>query len=229
LKDGREKELHDYVLAQPRETLQDKPNAVLDAIHTYAKTKKHMMIFQKPKLDISRDTLDKMDPKPKILVELGTYVGSSAVAWGAMLKELNGGSADGIKIYSMELDKDFAGIASDFLDLAGLTGMVQIVQGQSSDSLKRLKEEGILEKIDVLFLDHWEKFYVSDLQLCEDLGLFKKGSVIIADNTDMPGAPDYLKYVRAGGRDNRVKYETQTLSTPEENRGPVSSQSLDLT
>jgi catechol O-methyltransferase len=202
--------------------LQGNPQAILEAIDSYAKTKKRMMVFQKNKLDISREVLEKVNPKPKVLVELGTYVGNSAVAWGAMLKEINGSSADEVKVFSMELEKQFAEIANDFLDLAGLQGTVQIVQGQSSDSLKRLKEDKKLEKIDVLFLDHWEKFYLSDLQLCEDLGLFKKGTVIIADNTDMPGAPDYLKYVRSGGRENKVKYTTQTLSTNEQTHGPVS-------
>jgi catechol O-methyltransferase len=214
--------LHQYIFSQPRDSLEGNPKAILDAIHTYAKTKARMMIFQKHKLTVSREVLEKVEPKPKILVELGTYVGSSAVAWGAMLKDINGGSAEGVTVYSMELDERLVKISSDFVKLAGLDDTVKIIQGQSSDSLKRLQENGTLDKIDVLFVDHWEKFYLPDLQLCEDLGLFKKGTVIIADNTDIPGAPEYVKYVKSGGRAGKVKYETQTLVTTENNREPVS-------
>jgi catechol O-methyltransferase len=182
------------------------------------------MVYKPEKLAASKTVLEQMNPKPKILVELGTYVGNSAVAWGAILKELNGGSTDGVKVYGMELEKHFAKIASDLVDLAELNDCVEVVQGPSEESLKTLKAEGEIDKIDVLFLDHWERCYVPDLQLCEDLGLFRKGSVVLADNTDMPGAPDYLKYLKSGGRPGKVKYESRII-TVNDSKGPVSARS----
>lgn len=33
----------------------------------------------------------------------------------------------------------------------------------------------------MLLLDHWEKLYVDDLKVVEELDLLKEGSVIVAD------------------------------------------------
>jgi catechol O-methyltransferase len=182
-----------------------------------------MMVFQPGKIALSKRLLDKMTPKPKVLVELGCYVGCSAIAWGAMLKEYGGEDA---KVYTCELESAIAKIARDFIDLAGLSSIVEVIEGKSSDSIARLAEEGKLDKggLDVLFLDHWEAFYQPDLMICEDLGLFRKGSMILADNTDMPGAPEYLEYVRKGGRGSEggVKLSTETFWEEGDGKGPVS-------
>jgi len=82
--------------------------------------------------------------------------------------------------------------------LAGLKGVVDVVVGEAAVEMRRLKEEGKLERVDFLLLDHWEKFYVEDLKVVEELELLKEGSVVVADNVDCPGAPEYLEYVRGG-------------------------------
>jgi catechol O-methyltransferase len=182
-----------------------------------------MMTFNTEKIALSKTILDTISPKPKTLVELGCYVGCSAIAWGSLLKDY--GVTDA-KVYTCELEPKFAKITRDFVDLAGLSGIVEVVEGKSTDSIQRLTDEGKLVKggLDVLFLDHWEAFYQTDLMLCEDLGLFRKGSMILADNTDMPGAPDYLEYVRKGGRggEGGVKLETKTHLAETEGNKPVS-------
>jgi catechol O-methyltransferase len=220
--DGREQALHDYIFSLPRSDLENNPDAILSAISEFTTTK-HMMTFNAHKIALSKTILDTMSPKPKTLVELGCYVGCSAIAWGAMLK---GYGATDAKVYTCELEPNFAKITRDFIDLAGLNGIVEVVEGKSSESIQRLADEGKLVKggLDVLFLDHWEAFYQPDLMLCEDLGLFRKGSMILADNTDMPGAPDYLEYVRKGGRggEGGVKLETKTYLAETEGRKPVS-------
>lgn len=177
------------------------------------------MIFQQPKVDAAQRVLEKLDPKPRILVELGGYVGKSAIAWGAMLRDFH---ADGqVKVFSMELEADFVRIIRDFVEIAGLTDIVEVVEGQSGDSLRNLKQQKGIEKIDVLFLDHWEKFYLSDLKVCEELGLLRVGSVVVADNTDMPGAPEYLRYVEGGGEGGR-KYRCEKTVVDEPQGSPVS-------
>lgn len=100
--------------------------------------------------------------------------------------------------------------------------MIEVLVGSGSDSLKKLHAEGRVKsgEVDVVFIDHWEQHYLPDLKLCEELKLFHKGSVVLADNTDMPGAPDYLAYVKKGG-DGSVKYESESL-TSESAHGPVS-------
>lgn len=186
-----------------------------------------MMIFHQHKLDVSRKILEQMNPKPKVIIELGTYVGNSAVAWGAMLQDLHNHDPTAMKdckVFSCELDAKFVKIASSLVELAGLSDIVEVVQGPAAESLKRLKEEGRLTKADVLFIDHWEKYYVADLKVCEELGFLQPGSVVIADNTDMPGAPDYVEYVQkgGGGGEESVKYDSKTYQTTTQKKVPVS-------
>ena len=156
-----------------------------------------------------------MDPKPKVIVELGSYVGYTAVALGGMLKDLHPQEVamKSEKLYSMELDPRWGAITSSFVELAGLKGIVDVVIGPAESSLRRLVAEGILKKgtVDVLLLDHWEKEYVSALKVCEELGLLRKGSIIFADNVITPGAPDYLEYVR--GANTGLKYESKEIKT----------------
>lgn len=187
-----------------------------------------MMIFQKPKVDASRQFLQKLNPKPKVLVELGGYVGKSAVAWGDLLRSFhtNNGEVKDVKVFSLELEPDFVPIIRDFVSISGLEGIVEVVQGPSQESLRILKNERGIDKIDVLFLDHWEDRYLPDLRTVEELGMLKVGSVLVADNTDMPGTPDYLKYVEAGG-EGGFKYRCESVVVDAPDGAPVSSDSVD--
>lgn len=186
------------------------------------------MIFRESKLRLAQAALADVDSKPKTLVEFGTFVGNSAIAWGAIMKELHPGDSDGIHIYSFELDPEMARIASDLVRLAGLEDLVTILEGAGAESLKSLVAEGKIlpRSIDAVFFDHWENIYLPDLRLCEELNILHKGSVIMADNTDFPGAPEYLAYVQKGGSNEpgAVRYESKTLMVSEsaQSRGPVS-------
>lgn len=183
-----------------------------------------MIVYSAVKIEKSRAVLSSMSPPPKTLLEAGTYIGNSAIAWGEILRSLNGGSSQGVKVYTFELDTNFVEIARDLVKLAGLEDIVTVLQGKSTELIRQLKESSAIEQVDVLFLDHWEEAYLPDLQLCEDLALFRKGSVVLADNTDYPGAPEYLKYVKAGGRggDGHVKYESVSHDTKSKKGAPVS-------
>jgi catechol O-methyltransferase len=197
------------------------PQAIIDAISEYTKTYR-MMTFQPSKIAIAKGILRSHQPVPKILVEFGCYVGSSALAWGALIKELNAGDLRGCMVYTCELDPAIAKIAQDIIGLAGLNDIVEILVGRSTDSIRMLKNEGKISHIDVLFIDHWEEFYLPDLMVCEDEGLMKNGAVVLADNVDMPGAPKYLEYVQRGGRgaEGGVKLETKSYWTDDEGSVP---------
>lgn len=191
----------------------------MDVIDQYMEKHGYMMTFKPSKIAVALSVLEKS--RPKIIVELGTYIGFSALAWGKMVQDFHGdGVLSDCKVVTMELDGECARIASDFIELAGLGDIVQVVRGQSADSLRNLASSYNISKVDYLFIDHWEKYYLSDLQLCEELDLFHSGSVIIADNTDMPGAPDYLKYVQAGGS-GRYHYTSTTYPTKGDKGRPV--------
>ena len=224
--DGREQALNKHLMSL-QDSIKGDPKAVLDALEGHIDANVFMMTFKSSKIEIARKILAAQNPKPRVIVELGGYVGASAVAWAAMLREFHGGNdtsgLSGCKVYSCELDPNFAEITRQHVELAGLSDLVEVVEGESAASLRRLKAEGKLNTIDMLFLDHWEKYYVSDTQLCEELGLFRKGSLIIADNVDIPGAPAYLEYINAGGsgKPGSVKYKTKTYMAPESEPGPV--------
>lgn len=113
-------------------------------------------------------------------------------------------------------------LSRDLVQLAGLDEIVHVLEGPASESLRTLYDEGKVTSggVDMAFIDHWEEYYLPDLQLCEKLGVFHKGSLVIADNTDFPGAPKYLEYVRSGGS-GAVRYESEGY-TSQTKRGPVS-------
>ncbi|EAU32124.1 predicted protein [Aspergillus terreus NIH2624] len=214
--------LRDHILSDPTPYTND-PWALIDAIDSFAQSNT-MMTFRESKLTLSRQQLAQMTPAPTTLLEFGTYVGASAIAWGAMLRELNPPSAAAsCRVYTFELSAVTAGVARDLIRLAGLEGTVSVLEGPAAASVEKLHAEGALGKggVDVVFFDHWEKFYVPDLRLCEDLGLFRVGALAIADNTDLPGAPAYLEYVRAGGRPGgKVRWETRSLEADVEEGWP---------
>lgn len=150
-----------------------------------------------------------MPETDKVLqIELGGYVGYSAILFGDAAR------AAGAKEYlCLESNSEFATVARSLLDLAGLASFVKIIVGPSSDSLRKLHSSGKLSQIDFLFLDHYKPAYLPDLQLCEQLGLIKNGTVIAADNVIKPGNPPYLAYVRSDVESKRRAHASHTQSS----------------
>lgn len=144
------------------------------------------------------DILSKLiaDAKPKIAIEIGGYLGYSAILFADAMRRANDVGQE-LHVWSLELSSEFASIAREMIDLAGLSDIVTVVVGTAEVSLQRLKSEGKLDKVDLVFLDHAEELYVSDFQLCEKLNLLQKGSIIVADNVVRPGAPEYRALVRS--------------------------------
>lgn len=162
--------------------------------------------------------------RPKIFLEFGSYVGYSAVGLGAAWRDLNPGQK--VSYFTFEKNPLMAAVTSSFVELAGLKDVVHVHVGPASESIKRLVAEGKLEKgsVDCILLDHWKELYLPDLQLCEELSLLRKGSVILADNILFPGAPEYLAYVKRGLAEKSKEgfgYETRTADFVEDGR-PVS-------
>ncbi|KAI6093629.1 S-adenosyl-L-methionine-dependent methyltransferase [Hypoxylon rubiginosum] len=189
--DGREIELLHFIYSHPQlDQMRGNPQKVLDAIDEYGRTRKYLMNIGEYK---SKTVINLIkNEKPRVMVELGGYVGYSAVAFGAALRD-----AGGKRYYSLEKNPEFAAVISMLVDLAGLGDIVKVVVGSSSSSLERLYGEGALKHIDLLFLDHYKPAYTADLKLCEELGLVSVGSVYAADNVVKPGNPPYLEYVRS--------------------------------
>ncbi|PYH48010.1 putative O-methyltransferase [Aspergillus saccharolyticus JOP 1030-1] len=205
---------HAHIFNQPTTApYHNNPWALYRALDEYSHTA-HLMNFKESKLRVAKQHLESMQPPPKTIIEFGTYIGCSAIAWAAILRDLHGPDATDIHVYTFEVSEPVAQVAREFVQLVGLQEVVHVLVGPAAESLRRLVDEGAVVPggVDMAFFDHWEKFYLSDLQLCEELEVFRVGSKVIADNTDIPGAPDYLEYVRAGGS-GKVRYETKSCET----------------
>jgi catechol O-methyltransferase len=173
---------------------------VIAAVDRYATTKNYLMNVGPDKGKIVCDLIT--DVKPETMVELGGYVGYSALLFGDAVKK-----AGGKRYYSLERNPEFAAVITSLVDLAGLSNIVKVHVGPSDQSIARLHSEGVLEHIDLMFLDHYKPAYTTDLKLCEHLKLISPGSVLAADNVIKPGNPPYLEYVRSSVEQKREKVQ----------------------
>ncbi|KAH8886945.1 S-adenosyl-L-methionine-dependent methyltransferase [Thozetella sp. PMI_491] len=193
--DGREFGVLEYIYNHPSlAELRGQPSKILDAIDEYSSEKDFLISIGPDKSRVLKELL--VATPPKVLVELGGYLGYSAILFADTIRAaLPPGTP--FQVLSLEASPVFASIAMNLISLAGLSDHIKVITGKAEESLRRLKAEGALEHIDLLFLDHVEKLYHIDLQLVESLGLLKPGSYIWADNVVRPGAPEYRAYVRS--------------------------------
>ncbi|UQC89658.1 uncharacterized protein CLUP02_15189 [Colletotrichum lupini] len=199
--DGREIELLHFVYSQPNlDEIRGSPEGVLKAIDDFGRTKKYLMNVGEDKGKIVTDLIAEV--KPKVMVELGGYVGYSCILFGAAVRKASPGG--GAQYFSLERNPEFAAVIGSLVDLAGLTDTVKVVVGPSDASIARLHADGTFSKIDLVFLDHYKPAYTTDLKLAEQLGLVGPGSVLAADNVIKPGNPPYLEYVRSSVAEKRA-------------------------
>ncbi|EGW29957.1 catechol o methyltransferase [Spathaspora passalidarum NRRL Y-27907] len=190
---SKEEKLADYILTHPQvESVRGNPREILRLIEEYAPTIKLGMIIGPHRGQVIIDEIKKVNPK--VMIELGCYVGYSAILFASELPE-------DAKYYSFEVNEKFAAIATKLIRLAGLTHKIEIFVGKASDKLPEFRDgmSGPDERftpVDFIFIDHWKDMYVPDLRILETLNLIAPGTVIAADNIIYPGAPDYAKYVK---------------------------------
>ncbi|KAL4780614.1 S-adenosyl-L-methionine-dependent methyltransferase [Aspergillus varians] len=197
--EGRETKLLHYIYNQPNlDSIRGNPQKVLDLIDEFSKTHRFMTVGPE-KGPIVTDLIN--ERKPKIMIELGCYVGYSAILYGDAVRR-NGGT----RYFSLELNPEWAGIANMLVELAGLRDFVRILVGRSDVLLHKLFESGEVKEVELLFIDHYKPAYTLDLKLCEQLGKIVPGvSVIAADNVIYPGNPPYLEYVRSSVEKKRAE------------------------
>ena len=213
--DGREEALLNFIHGHANiASLRGSPSAIVAAMDEFGVKQDFLMTIGPAKREIITDILASSRPIPKVFLEFGTYVGYSAIALGSFLRDLHPDAKAGeIKYITLEREPLFAAITSSLVELAGLKDIVEVVVGNADESIRRMVKEGKLKSVDAILLDHWEDLYVSDLQVVEELGLLRKGSLVIADNVIRPGAPDYLRYVRAGKGKGGVEYTSREIES----------------
>lgn len=204
--DGREIELLHFVYGHPDiAQIRGSPWQVLAAIDEYGRTKRYLMNVGDDKGRLVCDLI--RERRPRTMVELGGYVGYSAILFGDCLRQ-----AGGKQYFSLERNPEFAAVIMSLADLAGLSDIVKVVVGASGESIQRLHTDRAIQKIDLMFLDHYKPAYTSDLKLCEELELIVPGSVLAADNVIKPGNPPYLEYVRSSVEKKRKAFDGSHLN-----------------
>jgi len=208
--DGREAALERYVLANARAG--DLGDAIA-TIDRFAYEKSFLINVGDEKGALLDSAIERV--KPKRLLELGTYCGYSA------LRTIRAAPKDA-HLYSIEFNADNAKIARSILAHAGIGDRVTIVHGTLGDGGKTIEklraEHGFARgNVDFAFIDHAKEAYLPDLESILREGWLHEGSVVVADNVKVPGAPEYHAYMKAKEgslfrtREHQTHVEYQTL------------------
>ena len=185
--DGREAAAVEYVLKHAREGDVDD---VLATIDRYAYDKSILMNVGDEKGVLLDAAVRRANPQ--LALELGTYVGYSALRIAR--------SAPTAKVYSVELAEANAVNARQIWAHAGVADRITCVVGTIGDdghTLDALAGHGFVTgALDFLFVDHDKSAYLADLRSILDRGWLHTGSIVVADNIRVPGAPKYREYMR---------------------------------
>ena len=186
--DGREAAAADYVVANAR---QGDIDDVIAKIDKFAYEKSFLINVGDEKGAILDAAVRRADPG--LVLELGTYCGYGALRLAR--------AAPSARVYSVELAEANAEIARRIWAHAGVGDRVTCVVGTIGDGGRTLDmlatEHGFgAGTLDVLFLDHDKNAYLKDLQSMLDRGWLHRGSIVVADNVKIPGAPRYREYMR---------------------------------
>ena len=200
--DGREAAAAAYVEAN---AIRGDIDDVIATIDTFSYEKSFLINVGDEKGELLDAAVRRANPTR--VLELGTYCGYSA------LRILR--SAPQAKVFSVELSPTNAEIAQRIWAHAGAESRITCVVGTISDGGRTLRslsdQHGFgAQSVDLLFIDHDKSFYLSDLQAILDRGWLHRGSIVVADNVRIPGAPKYRAYMREqqGKLWNTVEHKT---------------------
>ncbi len=186
--DGREQKVADTVM---KKAIKGNAADVVRVIDNFGYTSSLLINVGDKKGAILDGALSRANPK--VILELGAYVGYSATRMAQQLP-MNG------HLYSVEFSPKNAAIARSIIEHAGLSSRVTVVEGFLGDGGKTAE---VLEtmhgfrpgSVDFVFIDHAKDFYLPDLKLILERRWLHRGSVVVADNIKFPGAPDYHGYM----------------------------------
>ena len=186
--DGREARLADYVVERAR---RGDPADVIRIIDEYGYNESFLINVGDEKGLILDAAVARAEPG--LILELGTYCGYSALRMAV--------AAPTARIVSIEFNEANARIARRILEHAGVSDRVTIVVGTLGDGGTTVDTlGGVLGlgvgSVDLAFIDHDKDAYLPDLQLILDNGWLHHGSLVVADNVKVPGAPEYQAYMR---------------------------------
>lgn len=186
--DGREAAAVDYVLTNARAGDIDD---VLATIDRFAYEKSFLVNVGDEKGQLLDAAVRRANPA--LALELGTYCGYGALRIARV--------APNAGVYSVELAEANAVNARRIWAHASVDDRVTCVVGTIGDGGRTL--DALVDQhgfgpgaLDFVFLDHDKHAYLADLQSLIDRGWLHRGSIVVADNVNFPGAPKYRKYMR---------------------------------
>jgi predicted O-methyltransferase YrrM len=122
--------------------------------------------------------------RPQTVVEFGMSLGLSGIHLAAAVRDNGSG-----RVVTTELSAAKIATAKQNFAEAGVADAVTVLEG---DALKTL--ETLDGSVDFVLLDGWKELYIPVLKLLEPR--LNPGTLVIADNTNMPDLKGYLDYVR---------------------------------
>ena len=207
--DGREEALAQHVAAHARKGDLDD---VIRVIDEFCYRQAIMMNVGDEKGAILDRAIERA--KPRRLLELGTYCGYSALRTARVMPP-------GAHLTSIEFSAANAEIARRNWDHAGVGDRITVVVGSLGDgggTIARLEAEHGFARgsLDFVFVDHDKAAYLPDLERILARGWLHTGSIVVADNVKIPGAPKYRAYMkehegsswRTVEHDTHVEYQT---------------------
>jgi catechol O-methyltransferase len=208
--DGREAAAADYVVANAR---QGDIDDVIAKVDEFAYEKSFLINVGDEKGELLDAAVRRANPT--LALELGTYCGYGSLRIAR--------AAPSAKVFSVELSAANAEVARRIWAHAGVDDRVTCVVGTIGDGGATLDalatEHGFADgKLDLLFIDHDKAAYLTDLQSIVDRGWLHRGSIVVADNILIPGAPKYRQFMKEqqgrqfDTREHRTHGEYQSLA-----------------
>lgn len=189
------------------ELYRGKPQKIIDTMDELNKDRANMNVGPEKARKIV-ELIQEADAT--FVIELGCYVGYSALVIGQELAKIKESSFDKSKflgLKSFDISEEYAGLARQLIDLAGLSEIVEIIVGPLGHTLPDFEQRLAITygyfPANFVFIDHQKSMYVPDLRMLESLALVAPGTIIVADNIFFPGAPEYPKYVHGSPQERK--------------------------
>ena len=192
----------DYVFSNAEK---NNPKSILQTIDNFVlESGQFLMNVGPEKGEILRYHLVKS--KPNNVIELGTFIGYSAVLISSTIGEKS-------KLTSIDSDSHSIEIAKELINFAGLDDKVNFMHGNAEEIIPELNFNA-----DFVFIDHAKKKYLSDLKLLETQEIILKNCTVFADNVGIfkDEMAEYFDHVRNSG-----KYQSQNFSSKLEYRNNI--------
>lgn len=122
--------------------------------------------------------------RPATVVEFGMSFGISTLFLAAAVHDNGAG-----RVFTTELSAAKVAAAKATFARTGLDQAITVLEGDARETLA-----GLDGTVDFVFLDGWKDLYLPVLQLLEPR--LRPGTLVIADDVDMPSVAPYLSYVR---------------------------------